>query len=79
MSMYMPFRSTIFILVWGVQGSTFVYNTGRSWESTRKVMEDLKHVPMLTPRAVIASVGTEVRPCVCACVCGGAEQVCLGD
>ena len=44
----------------GGQASEFVYNTGRSWESARKVMEELKHVPMLTPRAVIASVGTEV-------------------
>jgi len=40
--------------------SVFVYNTGRSWESTRQVMDDMKHIPMLTPRAVIASVGTQV-------------------
>jgi hypothetical protein len=75
----MPLRCTIFILVWDdVQGSTFVYNTGRSWESTRKVMDQLAHVPMLTPRAVIASVGTEVRPCVCAFLCvGGGLHRCV--
>jgi len=40
--------------------SVFVYNTGRSWESTRQVMRDLQHIPMMTPKAVIASVGTQV-------------------
>ncbi len=42
------------------RGSELVFNTGRSIDSTKKLM---KEKGLITPKAVIGSVGTEV--CVC--------------